>query len=421
VELFRRSLAIHPKQPHVHSNYLLALNYLPDLPPTTILAEHRHWAAQFADALPPVERQHGPSKDDMLHVGYVSADFRTHPVAAYIGAVLAAHDRKAVRVTCYSSVAVPDAVTERLRAAADQWRDIAALLDVQAAELIHHDRVDVLVDLNGHSSRHRLLVFARRPAPVQVTHFGYPNTTGLRAMDYRLTDALADPPGAESRYAEKLVRLSEFAWCWRPPDDAPPAGPLPADTAGSITFGSLNNLAKLTDPVIALWARLLHEVPDSRLILLGSKSRAAQERVAGLFARHGVPGRVEVLPRMSSADYYAAYNRIDLALDPFPYNGGITTCDALWMGVPVISLTGTTYAGRQGFSILTVAGLSEFAAANSDDYVAIAKRWVGERDRLRELRTSLRDRFRASPVCDAAGFARRLEAAYRMMVREGKS
>jgi protein O-GlcNAc transferase len=416
VELFRRSLALNPNQPHVHSNYLLGLNYLTDIAPSTMLAEHRHWAAQFADGLPPIGRVHRTNPDGVLHIGYVSSDLRTHPVAAYLGAVLPAHDRNTVRVTCYSSVTMPDANTQRLRSAADQWRDIAALNDAEAAELIRRDHVDVLVDLSGHSSRHRLTVFARRPVPVQVTHFGYPNTTGLRAMDYRFTDAISDPPGVESRYAERLVRLTEVTWCWRPPDGAPDVGPLPADSADTFTFASLNNPAKLSQPALALWARILKAVPDSKLLLLGSKSLANSERLKALFAQQGAEGRLEVLPRMSSVEYYAAYNRIDLALDPFPYNGGVTTCDALWMGVPVVSLTGMSYAGRQGLSLLTAAGVAEFAAATADQYVSIAQRWATERDRLRELRVSLRERLRTSPICDADRFTRHLEAAYRTMV-----
>jgi len=416
-ELFRRSLALHPQQPHVHSNFLLALNYLPDYPPATMLAEHRHWGALFADNQPPIGRLHRPNADAVLHIGYVSSDFRAHPVAAYIGAVLSAHDRKAVRVTCYSSVAVPGATTERLRSAADQWREIAGLPDVEAAELIRRDHIDVLVDLSGHSSRHRLGVFARRPAPVQVTHFGYPNTTGIQAMGYRLTDAVADPPGSENRYVEQLTRLPDVAWCWQPPNDAPAVGPLPIDSAESFTFASLNNAAKLSEQALVLWARLLKEVPGSKLLLLGSKSPANRERVTALFAQHGAEGRVEVLPRMTSAEYYAVYNRVDLALDPFPYNGGVTTCDALWMGVPVVTLIGTTYAGLQGAGLLKAVGLAEFAAANADEYVAIAQRWAGERERLRELRSGLRERLRSSPIGDAVRFTRHLEAAYRTMVK----
>jgi len=420
VELFRRSLALNTRQPHVFSNYLLGLNYLADLPAATILTEHKNWASWFADPLPPVGRTHRPNPESVLHIGYVSADFRSHPVAAYISAVLAAHDRKAVRVTCYSSVGIPDASTERIKKLADNWREITQLPDQEEAELIRRERVDVLVDLNGHSSRHRLGVFARRPSPVQVTHFGYPNTTGIAAMGYRLTDAFADPPGAESHYVEKLVRLPDFAWCWLPPENAPPVGPLPADAAGHITFGSLNNSAKLTESAIALWARVLSEVPDSRLLILGSKSKAAQERIVGLFAQRSVGDRVEALPRMPNAEYYAAYNRIDLALDPFPYNGGVTTCDALWMGAPVLTLTGSTYAGRQGADILNAIGLPEFAANSADEFVEMAKRVAADRDRLREVRAVLRERLRASPICDAVRITRNLEAAYRVMAKECK-
>jgi predicted O-linked N-acetylglucosamine transferase (SPINDLY family) len=417
IELFRRSLGLDRRQMHIYSNYLLALNYLSNLPPQTLLTEHTNWAANYAQPERPPARVHRPSATGPLHVGYVSPDFRSHPVAAFIGAVLGAHDRKLVRVTCYSSAVQPDETTGQLRALADQWRDILNMSDAQAAELIRKDKVDVLVDLSGHSSRHRLGIFARRAAPVQVTCFGYPNTTGMPAMDYRLTDANANPDGTDSWHVEKLVRLPEVAWCWKPPEIAPPVGPLPADETSGITFGSLNNPAKLTAEAIALWASIIADVPGSKLLVLASKSRSAQQRMATEFAKLGAEGRVEVLPRMTPAEYYAAYNRIDIGLDPFPYNGGVTTCDALWMGVPVVSLIGSNYAGRQGLSILTAIGLPELAAANVEEYVAIAQKLAGDRDRLRETRAGLRERMRASPVCNAARYVRGLEAAYREMVK----
>lgn len=416
IPLFQRSLSISPQQPLVHSNLLLTMNYIADWPPGVMLAEHRRWAAQFADSLPPVGQQHRPRPDGVLHVGYVSSDFRGHPVAAYLGGVLAAHDRKAVRTTCYATLFAADAVTERLKAASDNWRDITRLSDQAAAEMIRDDRVDVLVDLGGHTSRNRLRIFARRAAPVQVAHFAYPNTTGLKAMDYRLTDGVSDPPGSEVHYVERLVGLPDIAWCWQPPDEAPDVSPLPAGNAGPITFGCLNNAAKLTEPTIQLFARVLQAVPDSRLIVLGSKSRTATDRVGELLARAGVPDRVDVWPRSSPAEYYAAHHRIDLALDTFPYNGGVTTCDALWMGVPVVSRVGNTYAARQGASILRCVGLAELAANSADEFAAICADWAGHRDRLQATRAGLRDRLRASPLLDAERFTRHLEAAYRRMV-----
>ena len=254
-------------------------------------------------------------------------------------------------------------------------------------------------------------------APVQVTHFAYPNTTGLQAMDYRLTDATADPPGSEVLYVEKLVALPDVAWCWRPPDDAPDIAPLPAGDNGPITFGCLNNVAKITEPSIALWARVLHAIPDSRLIVLGGKSRGAVAHVREWLARHGIGERSEVLPRMPSAEYYAAHHRIDLALDTSPYNGGVTTCDALWMGVPVISLVGKTYAARQGASILRSVGIPELAAKSGDEFVTVCADWAAHRQRLRAIRAGLRDRLRASPLLDFQTFTRHLEAAYRRMIQ----
>lgn len=416
IALYQRSLQLSPQQPLVHSNLLLSMNYIADWPAGTMLAEHRRWAEQFADALQPVGPLHRPRADGVLHIGYVSADFRGHPVAAYVEGVLAAHDRNAFRTTCYSTQFTRDAVTDRLQAAAGNWRDITRMTDQAAAELIRDDRVDILVDLGGHTSRNRLRVFARRPAPVQVTHFAYPNTTGLKAMDFRLTDGIADPPGSEALYVEKLVGLPDIAWCWRPPDEAPEVAPLPAGNAGPMTFGCLNNVAKMTEASIALWAKALHAIPDARLIVLGGKSHKAVEHVRAAMTRHGVAERVEVLPRMSPADYYAAHHRIDLAFDTYPYNGGVTTCDALWMGVPVVSLVGTTYAARQGASILSNVGLPELAAKSGDEFVSVCTNWAADRDRLAATRAGLRDRLRASPLLDFQRFTRNLEAAYRRMV-----
>ncbi len=413
VELFRK-IVPGPVLPAVHSNYLLALNYLPDVPPAEAFAEHKRWAERHADQLTPAE----PPKADpgkRLHIGYVSTDFRGHPVAAYFEAVLNAHDKNAVRVSCFSGTRRPDAITERLKAKADTWHDISQLDDAPAANLIRSEKVDVLVDLGGHTAGHRLLVFARKPAPVQVTHFGYPNTTGLKAMDYRLTDAVADPPGSEAFYTEKLVRLPEVAWVYRPSDEAPAVGPLPAESAGHFTFAALNNPAKLTEPAVRLWCRVLEAVPNSRLLILGGSTREGQLWVENLFRRHKALDRVEVVSRRPLVEYFDLFNRADLALDPFPYNGGVTTCDALWMGVPVVSLIGTTYAARQGAMVLKAVGLPGLAAATPDDFVKVATNWSKDLAWLRSTRLRLRKQFLASPMGDAARFARHLEAAYRKM------
>jgi predicted O-linked N-acetylglucosamine transferase (SPINDLY family) len=421
VRLLRGAVAGRPNWAAVHSNLLLALNYRPEVGTDELKAEHLAWAARHADPLTPPDppRPLDPDLGRPLRVGYLSADVRRHPVAAYIGPVLAAHDRSAVHVSCYSAALRPDEVTDRLRASADAWMDIAKLDDAAAADLIRADRIDVLVDLGGHTAGNRLLVLARRPAPVQAIHFGYPNTTGMRAIDYRLTDAVADPPGSDRFYVERLARLPGVGWCWGPPADAPEPGPPPCLANGFITFASLNNPAKVTDEVAVVWARVLARVPGSRLLLLTGQLAETRDRLARLFAGLGIdPGRLRLEPRGPADRYYALWASADVGLDPFPYNGGVTTPDALWMGVPVVSLAGESCRARQGLSVLGAVGLGDWVAATADGYVDLAARKAGDPAGLVELRVGLRDRLRCSPVVDAARFAQGLEDAYRRMWRE---
>jgi predicted O-linked N-acetylglucosamine transferase (SPINDLY family) len=353
-----------------------------------------------------------------LRVGYVSADFRQHSVAFFIEPVIEAHDRRGFEVICYSNVAWPDAVTMRMRKLADQWRDIARRCDEDVAEQIRRDGVDILVDLAGHTDGNRLLVFARKPAPVQVTYLGYPDTTGLRTMDYRLTDAYADPPGeTEPYHSEELVRLARCFLCYRPATESPEVGELPALAAGTVTFGSFNSFAKVTEEVMGAWSRILLAVPESRLVLKakGLGQAEARERAGEVFERHGIaPQRVEMTGQSESfVEHLRAYQCVDIALDTFPYNGTTTTCEALWMGVPVITLAGRSHVWRVGMSLLSNAGLPELIAATLDDYVAAAARLAGDVDGLRQMRRGLRQRLGASALTDAAGFTRRLEEAYR--------
>jgi predicted O-linked N-acetylglucosamine transferase (SPINDLY family) len=286
--------------------------------------------------------------------------------------------------------------------------------------MIRQDGIDILVDLAGHTADNRLLVFARKPAPVQVTYLGYGDTTGLSAIDYRLTDAYADPPGLTERFhTEQLIRLSPAFLCYRPDDPCPEVAPLPASACPHITFGCFSNLAKVTPKVIAAWAAILRWVPGSRL-LVKAKALADPPTAQSLrqsLARHGIdPDRVEtLLPTASSFDHLRAYGRVDIALDTFPYNGVTTTCDALWMGVPVITLAGATHVWRVGMSLLANVGLWELIAATPDAYVSTAFRLAGDLDRLRHLRGTLRQRMLHSPLTDGGAFTRGLEAAFRRM------
>ena len=419
----RRAVELAPDLPGGQSNLLLSLNYLPDVSPASVAEAHRAWARQWADPLWPVLRKPPTStraSPGPVRVGYVSADFRAHPVAAFMGPLLAAHDPRAVDVFCYASVARPDAVTDRLRSTVAHWRDIGDLDDGAAADLIRTDAIDVLVDLGGHTAGNRLGVFARRAAPVQLTFLGYPATTGMAAMDGRVTDAVADPPGVtESFHAERLLRVGGGAWASVGPADAPAVSPPPSDADGVVTFGSFNNLPKLTPVVLATWAAVLAAVPGSRLLLkavgLGGVAGRAYVR------RHLVgpdPARVELVPwTPDAASHLAAYAWVDVALDPFPYNGTTTTCEALWMGVPVVTLAGHSHAGRVGASLLTHAGLGEFVGDTVGGYVSLAVGLAADAGRRAELRRSLRGRVTASALGDVGRLARELERAYLLAAR----
>jgi predicted O-linked N-acetylglucosamine transferase (SPINDLY family) len=351
-----------------------------------------------------------------LKVGYVSPDFRSHPVGRLLLPLLAYHDHRQVEVVCYSDVKVRDALTGKLQALADGWHEIVGQNDRQVAERVQADRIDILVDLALHTAGNRLLVFARKPAPVQLTMFGVPATTGLRAIDYRLTDPFLDPPGAtEGDYAERSVRLPHCYWIFQAPDEAPPVGPLPGRASGHVTFGCLNQFFKISRPAQELWAEILRRVPESRLVL---QTHAGNHRSAirTLFQTRGVdPDRIEFVAPLPRAEYFQLYHRLDLGLDPFPYNGHNSTVEALWMGVPVVTLAGRTAVGRGGVSILANAGLPDLIARTPEEYVAIAVHLAEDPVRLTRLRTELRPRLQASPLLDARQFAADVEAAYRGM------
>lgn len=420
VAALRKSLEIRPKAPPIHSNLLLTLNYSSRLTPEEVAAEHTKWAEAFAPPTPPAPVPADRAPDRRLKIGYISADFRAHTVVGFIELLLAHHDRTKVHVTAYANVIRPDETTARLRDLADDWRSITGLTDDQAAEQVRADKIDVLVDLSGHTAGNRLLVLARRPAPVQATLFGYPNTTGLKAVDYRITDEVSDPPGmTEPLYAEGLLRLPHLPWVYHPPADAPAVNALPGLDRTTITFGCLNNAAKISDACMDAWVELLKAVPHSRLVLLAGQSRAGAKRLTDRFAAAGVPGdRLELVFRLPRAEYFEAYQLFDLALDPFPYNGGVTTCDALWMGIPVLAVAGKSYVSRQGAAILTHAGLGEFVADDPGMLVGLARTWSENRDVLADIRAGLRQQVAKSPVADGPGYVRGLEAALRRAWQE---
>jgi predicted O-linked N-acetylglucosamine transferase (SPINDLY family) len=419
IAAYRQAMAIAPGFTTAQSNLILSLHYV-NTDARAIADELRRWNLAHAKPLSGSIRPHNNDRDPdrRLRIGYVSADFCEHVVGRHLLPLLQHHDRRQFEIFCYSNVYRPDATTEIFQKVADHWRKIVAISDEKAAEQIREDRIDILVDLSLHSANNRLLIFARKPAPVQVTYLAYVGSSGMTAMDYRLSDPYLDPAETDlSVYSETTVRLPRSYWCY-PPGSEFPVAPAPAIERGFITFGCLNNFAKVSPAAIDLWSTILAATPRSRLILHAPPG-AHRQQITARLERFGVAGdRIEFVPKQSRHDYERMHARIDIALDPFPYGGGITTCDALWMGLPVVTLSGTTAVGRGGRSILSNVGLPELIAFSPEEYVRIAIDLSRDLDRLAALRKGLRERMLASPLMDAHGFARDVEAAYRQMWRK---
>ena len=415
VEFYQKSLQLAPDRPSVHSNYLYALNNMHSLLDGDIYKAHKKWDQQHA-AAPLSHPARANTKNRALKIGYVSPDFRRHSVSYFLLPIFANHDSGMIEVTCYSNGLIEDEVTEQLRNSVAQWRSIFGMSDTDAARLIQSDEIDVLVDLSGHTMGNRLPLFALKPAPIQASYLGYPATTGLSAMDYRITDALADPIGAsDEMHTEKLVRLGGGFLCYQPPDDAPDVGPAPYLKNGYITFGSCNNLAKLTPQVIQVWARILRAVPQAKLLLkakvLGDE--AVKNRLINAFLAEGIDkARLDLRSWIISRSPLSIYNEIDIALDPFPYNGTTTLCETLWMGVPTVVLEGGRHSARVGYSLNSQVGLNDWTASDINGYVALASMRANDRSNLSELRENLRDQVKNSALCDGLAFTMELEQAY---------
>ncbi|MCI0460903.1 MAG: hypothetical protein L0Z62_28475 [Gemmataceae bacterium] len=404
-----------------HSSYLATLLYDPDVSPEHLHAEHRRWGDLHA---PPSLRRPFPQRlvepGRRLRVGYVSPDFRRHALASFLEPILRHHDRQTVEVFCYAEVASPDEMTERLRGLAEHWRLTVGLSDEQVAEQVQRDGIEVLVDLAGHTLNNRLGVFARQPAPVQVSYLGYPCSTGVAAIGWRLGDGVTDPQGEEAPAGEGVVRLAGCFCCYAPPREVEQSEGLPEERAGAVTFGSLHKLEKLNERVLDVWGRLLDQVPTARLlvcrhVLHGATAQRLRERLA----QRGLgPGRVR-LERVEAAGrrHLGAYGRVDVLLDCWPWGGHTTACEALWMGVPVVTLRGSHQAGRLTASVLECLGLGDLVARTEEEYVRVAAGLAGERGRRAELRAGLRARMLASPLCDGESFTRGLEQAYRRLAR----
>lgn len=421
ITCYRRALAINPDFADAHSNLIYSLHFHPCEDSASIFRQHREWNRRFAEPLRKFVLPHGNDRDPgrRLRIGYVSPDFRDHVIGRNVLPILERHDHERFEIFCYASVKRPDELTPRFREAADEWRDIAAISDHAAADLIRADRIDILIDLSLHMTGRRLLVFAHQPAPVQITWAGYPGTTGLDAIHYRLTDPHLDPPGLfDAAYSEESFRLPDSFWCYDPLTGSPPVNPLPALTACHVTFGSLNNYCKVHEGVIELWSKILCSVKNSRLLLL-SKEGDHRRRALDAFHRCGVaPGRIEWFTPAPRPEYLAAYHRIDLGLDTFPYNGHTTSLDSFWMGVPVITLVGKTVVGRGGLSQAMNLGMPELVAHTPEDYVQRAVGFASDLPRLAELRRTLRERMQASRLMDAPRFTRNLEESFRAMWRK---
>jgi predicted O-linked N-acetylglucosamine transferase (SPINDLY family) len=399
------------------------MQYRPDVTLGSLARDHATWDEQHAA---PLRAEWKPWADDRdpkrpLRLGFVSADLRRHPVGYFLVPFLENLDRSRFAVVCYSGRAVRDDLTDRLGVASNVWHDVARMSDNELAECIRADRIDILFDLAGHTAGNRLLVFARRPAPLQMSWIGYPGTNGLDAIDYLIADRFHVPPGAEVHYRERVLRLPEGYVCLDPPAEAPAVGPLPALERGFVTSGSFNNVAKITPEVIARWAGIVRGATGSRLLLVtpALDDRSTRERIAAAFVAAGVdPARLELRGALPRAELQAAYNTIDLALDPFPYSGGLTTCEALWMGVPVVTCPGETFAGRHSLSHLSNIGLSATVNLDLNTYVARALELACDLPQLVALRSGLRAQMAPSPLCDGPRFAQHLMALLRQVWRE---
>jgi predicted O-linked N-acetylglucosamine transferase (SPINDLY family) len=420
VTAYRSALHFKPDAADIHSGLVLTLHYLPSYDARSIRDECARWNQQHAEPLKKLIQPYANSRDPerRLRVGYVSADFREHVDSFFTIPLFSNHDHDQFEVICYANVPQPDAVTKRLRGYADVWRSTIGLSDQEVAELVRTDGIDILVDLEMHSVNNRLLMFARKPAPVQLAWLAYPGTTGLLTIDYRLTDPYLDPPGQfDDFYSEESIRLPETFWCYDPLSDEPRVNALPALENGFITFGCLNNYCKVNEKCLALWARVLREVEGSRL-LLRAPAGHARSLVLAAFELGGIAQtRIEFVDTLPRQDYMRLYHRIDLGLDPIPCTGHTTSLDAFWMGVPTVTLVGDTVVGRAGWSQVCNLGLSGLAAHTPEEYTKLAARWAKSLAELKDLRSSLRGRMQQSPLMDSKRFARHMEEAYRKMWR----
>lgn len=419
--LLQACAAKFPDSPVLASSVLFHRAYDPGQDLKALYVAHRQWGRQFGAVL---GESHVPGAADVperkLRIGYVSPDFKRHPIGFLLEPVLLRHDRSQFEVYCYADVPQEDGLTQNFRAAAQAWRDISDKTDDEVAALVRSDAIDILVDLNGHTLGNRLLVFARKPAPLQVSWLGYFNTTGMDAMDYLIADEYSVPNGSPQQFAEEVLRMPHSRFCYAGPPEAPAIAALPALSKAYVTFGSFNHLAKLNASVIAVWSRILQAVPHSRLVLKRKQfaDKTTRQRFMNAFKRNGIDTeRIELRQGSRHLEMLEEYGDIDIALDPFPYTGGMTTLEALWMGVPVVTLTGESLLSRQSASFLRLIGLEQLVAQDEQAYCMNATQLAADQTQLAGLRAGLRARMLASSLCDCSAFVRELEQAYRQVWR----
>lgn len=417
IQCFQKALALRPDYAWAYDNLLMCMNYASGYDPQALFEAHRGFGRQFAiaaDNIAPHANTADPER--RLKIGYLSPDFREHAIAYFIQAVIAAHDRSQIEVFCYSSGHRHDAVTAQIQTQTDHWRDLAHLSDAAADACIRADGIDILVDLAGHTAGNRLPLFARKPAPIQMTWLGFPQTTGLDSIDYRISDAFVDPPGmTDALHSEKILRLPAYQACFQPDPRSPAVSALPALTQGYVTFASLNTFSKVNAEVIALWSQLLLQRPDARLLLvLPSAHPQWREALRPRFGQHGIAmERLTLVGPQPFEAFMQMYAQIDIALDPFPSNGVTTTLHSLWMGVPVVTLAGQSPMSRGGVSIMHHVGLNECIAQDPQEYLRIAQGLADNLPHLANMRAGLRERMAGSALTDTTGFTHHLESAYR--------
>ncbi len=414
---FERILEHDPAHRDAGQHAIFTMNALEDIAPEALFTRHRDWARRHAEPVTRLPRRNAEMLSRPLRIGYLSGDFRDHATLAFLEPLLKKHDRKKFEVFCYSSSPLRDAATARLKALPVQWHDVHGIDDSTVAQRVQDGAVDVLVDLSGHTRDNRLLVLARKPVALQLSWLGYLKTTGLSAVDFRISDAFADPVGlSDAVHAERVIRLPGTMWTFDPPVDFPEI--VLRASGARMTFGSFNHPAKLNESVLSVWAALLRAVPESKLIIAGVIEGSGRERIAAGLRAGGVePARIYFHPRLPKPQFLELISAVDVALDPFPYNGGATTCDCLWMGVPVVTLAGTHGFGRSGTSLLNGAGFPDLIASSAREYVDIAAGLARNPQGLVELRATMRERIAESALCDTDAFVRRFEESVMVLWR----